>query len=35
MALSEGASRVSFYGAYQDQPYDVKSSVDLIMVAEK
>jgi SAM-dependent methyltransferase len=34
-ARQAGAARVSFFGGYQDQPYDRQTSVDLVMVAEK
>jgi SAM-dependent methyltransferase len=35
MARSAGATKVAFFGGYQDQPYDRQESVDLVMVAEK
>ena len=35
MARRAGAARVTFFGGYQDQPYDRDQSVDLVMVAEK
>lgn len=35
MAREAGATQVTFYGGYQDQPYERQNSVDLIMVANK
>jgi SAM-dependent methyltransferase len=35
MALECGASRIAFFGGYQEQPYDRRQSADLVMVAEK
>jgi hypothetical protein len=34
MAVNGGASRVAFFGGYQNQPYNREESVDLVMVAE-
>jgi len=30
-----GAERISVYGGYQDQPYDPRKNVDLVLVAER
>ena len=35
MALHSGATRLEFFGGYQQQPYDRASSQDLLMLAEK
>lgn len=35
MARRAGAMKVAFFGGYQQQPYDRRESVDLVMVAEK
>ena len=35
MARRSGAAEVSFFGGYQEQPYDRVESVDLLMVARK
>ena len=35
MACEAGATQVTFYGGYQNQPYERQTSVDLIMVAKK
>jgi len=35
MARAAGAAEVTFFGGYQDQPYDRQKSADLIMVARK
>ena len=35
MVRSAGAKEVAIFGGYQDQPFDRRQSVDLVMVAEK
>lgn len=35
MAMEGGATRIKFYGGYQNRPFDRKKSVDLIMVADR
>ena len=35
MARAAGAKEVAIFGGYQDQPYDLQQSVDLLMVAER
>ena len=35
VARAAGAKEVAIFGGYQDQPYDRRQSVDLVMVAEK
>jgi SAM-dependent methyltransferase len=35
IARAAGTTKVAFFGGYQDQPYDRRESVDLVMVAER
>ena len=35
VARRGGAAKVTFFGGFQEQPYERSTSVDLLMVAEK